>query len=74
MTGMGFWIDGLCINQDDVLEKKHQVNLRMRVYSQAMSTVAWLGAPTGSSATSINILRNVFGQCSVSYIDGSKDH
>jgi hypothetical protein len=37
------WIDALCINQNDVEERGHQVNLMAQVYSLAEKVVIWLG-------------------------------
>jgi hypothetical protein len=42
-SGMAFWIDGLCIDQSNVLEKNHQVGLMKRIYSRAFSVITWLG-------------------------------
>jgi hypothetical protein len=36
-----FWIDQLCINQADYLERNHQVNLMGMIYSEALMTVIW---------------------------------
>lgn len=36
------WVDSLCINQEDVRERNHQVALMGRIYSQASSVIAWL--------------------------------
>ncbi|KAI2621832.1 heterokaryon incompatibility protein-domain-containing protein [Hypoxylon sp. NC1633] len=38
-----FWIDALCINQDDLLERGHQVDLMGLIFSNAYVTIAWLG-------------------------------
>lgn len=37
------WIDALSINQDDLDEKNHQVQMMARVYRQASLVYAWLG-------------------------------
>ncbi|KAI1131233.1 HET domain-containing protein [Nemania abortiva] len=37
------WIDKICINQDDVLERSHQVRLMGRIFSAAIRTLIWLG-------------------------------
>jgi hypothetical protein len=39
-----FWIDQLCINQNAVGEKNHQVQLMGRIYKRTERTIAWLGA------------------------------
>lgn len=43
------WIDAICIRQDDNMEKKTQIPLMGRVYSQCQSVVIWLGNSTPSS-------------------------
>lgn len=37
------WVDALCINQDNDLEKSQQVTLMTRIYSSATMVQAWLG-------------------------------
>ncbi|KAK1911514.1 hypothetical protein P3342_012815 [Pyrenophora teres f. teres] len=39
------WVDALCINQDDTLERTHQVGLMGEIYSNSQETVIWLGEP-----------------------------
>ena len=41
-----FWIDQIRINQSDVHERNHQVQLMSRIYSCASKVVAWLGPAT----------------------------
>ncbi|KAK9422927.1 putative Heterokaryon incompatibility domain-containing protein [Seiridium unicorne] len=43
MDNRFLWIDALCINQSDDLEKGHQVNAMGRIYSQATCVYVWLG-------------------------------
>lgn len=37
------WIDALCINQGDILERNEQVAKMRRIYQRATKVVAWLG-------------------------------
>lgn len=37
------WADALCINQDDVAERNHQVGKMKSIYENAFSLVIWLG-------------------------------
>ena len=38
-----FWVDSLCINQDDVPEKNQQVAVMAEIYSKAATVAVWLG-------------------------------
>jgi len=37
------WIDAICINQQNLQEKTHQVQLMAKIYSSAESVLVWLG-------------------------------
>ena len=37
------WADGICINQDDIKERGHQVILMAAIYSAAHQVLCWLG-------------------------------
>lgn len=37
------WIDALCINQDDVIERNHQVRKMRTIYAEAREVLVWLG-------------------------------
>lgn len=37
------WVDAICINQEDDLEKGHQVDMMSRIYTFATTVIAWLG-------------------------------
>ena len=38
------WIDALCIDQRDVRERNHQVQIMGKIYERAAKVVVWLGA------------------------------
>jgi hypothetical protein len=38
-----FWIDAICIDQSQVFERNHQVQMMRKIYSQADSVSIWLG-------------------------------
>lgn len=40
------WVDAICINQEDVTERSHQVTLMSAVYGRASRVIAWLGGET----------------------------
>lgn len=43
------WIDALCINQQNTLERNHQVKQMGRVYENAWRVLVWLGAEKDGS-------------------------
>ncbi len=53
------WVDAICINQQDEVEKGHQVQSMARVYANATSVVVWLGEATADSDQAIETLRTV---------------
>jgi hypothetical protein len=38
-----YWIDAICINQDDILEREAQVGIMDRIYKSAKQVDLWLG-------------------------------
>jgi hypothetical protein len=46
------WVDAVCINQDDLMEKTSQVQQMRNVFSAASETIIWLGPSEGNTATS----------------------
>ncbi|PVH68357.1 HET-domain-containing protein, partial [Cadophora sp. DSE1049] len=47
------WVDAICINQQDSLERNHQVALMARLYRQAEKVHIWMGPETKHTATFI---------------------
>lgn len=44
-----FWIDAVCINQRNVLERNHQVGLMKQIYSNFAKVILWLGQEADNS-------------------------
>lgn len=42
------WIDAICIDQENVQERNHQVHMMKRIFSTASSVMVWLGEAEGS--------------------------
>jgi len=40
---MKFWVDALCISQNDVAERNHQVKLMKKIYHMSFAVTIWLG-------------------------------
>ena len=51
-----YWIDALCINQEDDNERGHQVRMMARIYQGAERVYAWLGLSNDASTLGIQLL------------------
>ncbi|KAK4169730.1 hypothetical protein QBC43DRAFT_198160 [Cladorrhinum sp. PSN259] len=47
------WVDALCINQDNVHERNHQVRLMGDIYRRATTVLVWLGRPSQKWSSSV---------------------
>ncbi|PNP39143.1 hypothetical protein TGAMA5MH_08995 [Trichoderma gamsii] len=50
---INFWIDAVCIDQSNVTERNHQVQIMRKIYSNAKSVSVWLGRADTSSDSDI---------------------
>ncbi|KAM0215724.1 hypothetical protein ACHAQI_002822 [Fusarium lateritium] len=53
-----FWIDAICIDQANVRERNHQVNLMRDIYSRAEKVYIWLGKEADESDLAMDFLIN----------------
>jgi Heterokaryon incompatibility protein (HET) len=55
------WVDALCINQEDTVEKNYQIRYMKHIYARAEQTYAWIGKEEADqSAAAISFLQMVF--------------
>lgn len=52
------WIDAVCINQEDLIERKAQVGMMADIYSSARGVIAWLGEDSAKGDGQV-----IFDQC-----------
>jgi hypothetical protein len=50
------WADAICINQEDIVEKTHQIPLMGLIYRAAVSVIAYLGKPTERTEMAMRVL------------------
>lgn len=55
------WIDSLCINQADLVERSHQVALMGEIYKKAAKVLVWLGEWTQEMSKAALVMRYVAG-------------
>ncbi|KAF5538624.1 HETEROKARYON incompatibility [Fusarium phyllophilum] len=51
------WIDAICINQGDILEKGQQVQSMAEIYAKASCVVVWLGSASTTSDQALDNIR-----------------
>lgn len=51
------WADAICINQDNVLERNHQVRMIANIYRGADRLIIWLGKDDESTTVAINLIK-----------------
>ncbi|TRX87933.1 hypothetical protein FHL15_011165 [Xylaria flabelliformis] len=66
------WVDAICINQEDIREKGHQIALMHEIYKTASRTVVWLGQADEATAEAFRSLELVHGQMSEETDGGDK--
>ncbi|KAK7733769.1 protein phosphatase regulator [Diaporthe eres] len=51
------WIDAICIDQSDDLEKNHQVNMMGSIFTTAGCVISWLGEEADNSRCAMRAIR-----------------
>lgn len=51
-----FWIDAICINQSNVHERNHQVNMMKQIYVNAFEVYIWLGLKADNSDLAMDFI------------------
>lgn len=57
------WADGICINQQDLQEKGHQVALMGKIYGRAASVAVWLGHSDNYIKEAIELINIISERC-----------
>jgi len=55
-----FWIDAICINQADSVEREQQVKRMYEIYKNARQVVVWLGATTPDSSEALHFVETIY--------------
>jgi len=54
-----FWIDAVCINQEDIQERESQVTQMRRIYFQAREVLIWLGPEKNGSKSAMELASTI---------------
>ena len=68
-----FWIDSVCIDQDDADEKASQVPLMSRIYGNATRTIAWLGTERDNSTDAMRLVEEHAREIQVNIMKNSQE-
>lgn len=52
------WVDAICINQNDVIERGQQVQLMPLIYRNAVQTIIWLGTEVKGTEEAFALLKD----------------
>ena len=63
--GRAIWIDAICINQEDMSERNHQVSLMRELYARAKVVHIFLGNETANTAAMFESARKIAAGTSV---------
>ncbi|KAK5652629.1 hypothetical protein OQA88_10222 [Cercophora sp. LCS_1] len=55
-----FWVDAICIDQDNLDERAQQVGLMTELYAKAEGVFAWLGHEDGLSKSAFKVLNTLW--------------
>lgn len=53
------WADAICINQEDEVEKSHQVRLMDQIYKKCRGCLIWLGEAANDSDYAMDLIREM---------------
>jgi hypothetical protein len=59
------WIDGICINQEDVEERSQQVLLMKQVYQQAKAVLCWIGEEEDDTEAAFRTISKLAAACKI---------
>jgi Heterokaryon incompatibility protein (HET) len=53
------WVDAICINQADMIERSHQISLMRKIFKGAGYVHAWIGPSSDTSQRAIELLEKL---------------
>lgn len=59
VTVSGWWIDAICINQEDILERNSQVAMMTMIYKRSHGVHVWLGDEGEDSDMAMNLVEKI---------------
>ncbi|KAH6716264.1 heterokaryon incompatibility protein-domain-containing protein [Leptodontidium sp. MPI-SDFR-AT-0119] len=59
LSDQSFWVDAISINQIDIEERNHQVQMMKRIYQRATTVFAWLGDSDDDAKRAMGLLKSL---------------
>ncbi|KAH9204769.1 heterokaryon incompatibility, partial [Leptodontidium sp. 2 PMI_412] len=59
LSDQSFWVDAISINQIDIEERNHQVQMMKRIYQRATTVFAWLGDSDDDAKRAMGLLKRL---------------
>jgi hypothetical protein len=56
------WLDSICIDQGDTLERGHQVGMMYEIYANTVRNLIWLGPDDGHTAQAIHEIKALLSE------------
>jgi hypothetical protein len=57
--GMSYWVDSLCIDQDNIKERNAQVKRMRDIYGRARSVIVWLGQEAETDKIAVDTMHHL---------------
>ncbi|OAG10277.1 heterokaryon incompatibility, partial [Paraphaeosphaeria sporulosa] len=67
------WVDAICIDQSNLLERTHQVGLMVDIYGQAAAVAIWLGPSSETLDYAVDIIEKLGTDASI-HLDSKHPH
>ena len=58
-AGWKYWIDAICINQKDIIERASQVKRMREIYSKAWTPIIWVGEQVQGSHDALDLIETL---------------
>ena len=55
-----FWVDAVCINQADILERNAQIGLMKEIFGIAQEVIIWIGEDNQNTVDGVNLLKLLY--------------
>lgn len=59
LKGQKLWVDALCINQNDLIERGHQVKRMRNIFGGASKVIVWVGVASDGSYKVAELIRSL---------------